>query len=164
VNYFLSAETDTGVLGWFEHAWHILYENPIFGVSALIICGLLGGKLISLVKFPRVTGYILIGIIIGPSVLKLLSKEMVENFTIIRQVAIGFIGYTIGLELKFSKLKKTGKQVTIITLVQAFTTAVLVCLAVVAYLTVTNGKHIWTYGLILGAIATATALDLLWQL
>jgi len=157
VNYFLSAETDTGVLGWFEHAWHILYENPIFGVSALIICGLLGGKLISLVKFPRVTGYILIGIIIGPSVLKLLSKEMVENFTIIRQVAIGFIGYTIGLELKFSKLKKTGKQVTIITLVQAFTTAVLVCLAVVAYLTVTNGKHIWTYGLILGAIATATA-------
>jgi Kef-type K+ transport system membrane component KefB len=142
---------------WVAHVWELLYENPIFGVAALVIFGLLGGKLISLLKFPRVTGYILIGILIGPSVLRLLSTEMVHNFTIIRQIAIGFIGYTIGLELRFNKLKKTGKQVTIITLVQALTTAILVCLAVVAYLTVTNGKYIWTYGLILGAIATATA-------
>ncbi len=145
------------VAEWFQTSWHHLYENPIFGVAVLIIFGLLGGKLISLLKFPRVTGYILIGIIIGPSVLHLLSHEMVESFTIIRQVAIGFIGYTIGLELKFSKLKKTGKQVTIITIVQAFMTAVLVCLAIVAYLKATGGSYVWTYALILGAIATATA-------
>ena len=138
-------------------SWGHLYDNPLYGVAALVIFGLIGGKLISMLKFPRVTGYILIGIIIGPSVLHVLSIEMVEHFTIIRQVAIGFIGYTIGLELKFSKLKKTGKQVTIITFVQAITTAVFVCLAIVAYLSATNGKYIWTYGLILGAIATATA-------
>jgi NhaP-type Na+/H+ or K+/H+ antiporter len=82
---------------------------------------------------------------------------MVESFTIIRQVAIGFIGYTIGLELKFSKLKKTGKQVTIITVVQAFTTAILVGLAIFAYRTATGGDYVLTYALILGAIATATA-------
>ena len=145
------------IIAWIETAWEHLYENPLYGVAALVIFGLIGGKLISMLKFPRVTGYILIGILIGPSILNVLSVEMVENFTIIRQVAIGFIGYTIGLELKFKKLKKTGKQVTIITIVQAFTTAILVCLAIVAYLYVTNGKYIWTYGLILGAIATATA-------
>ena len=61
------------VLNWAETSWHHLYENPIFGVAALIIFGLLGGKLISLLKFPRVTGYILIGILIGPSVFKVLS-------------------------------------------------------------------------------------------
>ena len=142
-----------GIMAMLEN----LYENPIFGVAVLIIFGLLGGKLISLVKFPRVTGYILIGILIGPSVLKLLSHDMVVSFSIIRQVAIGFIGYTIGLELRFSKLKKTGKQVTMITLAQAFTTAAFVCLAVAAYLMLTGGSHIWTYALILGAIATATA-------
>jgi len=145
------------IIAWIGTAWEHLYENPLYGVAALIIFGLIGGKIISMLKFPRVTGYILMGIIIGPSVLNVLSVDMVEHFTIIRQVAIGFIGYTIGLELKFSKLKKTGKQVTIITFVQAITTAVLVCLAIVAYLTITNGKYIWTYGLILGAIATATA-------
>jgi Kef-type K+ transport system membrane component KefB len=148
-----TTEETEGIRGVLE----ALYENPIFGVSVLIIFGLIGGKLINLIKFPRVTGYILIGILIGPSVLALLSDHMVESFTIIRQVAIGFIGYTIGLELRFSKLKKTGKQVTIITFVQAFTTAVLVAAAVAVYFLVSGRDHIWTYALILGAIATATA-------
>ena len=151
------------ILAWEEvahfpvHSIELLYENPIFGVAILIVFGLIGGKLINLIKFPRVTGYILIGIIIGPSVLALLSHEMVVSFTIIRQVAIGFIGYTIGLELRFSKLKKTGKQVTIITFAQAFLTAILVALAIALFLSLTGQDHVWTYALILGAIATATA-------
>lgn len=140
-------------LSWIEN----LHSNVVFGIATLIVLALVGGKLIELIKFPKVTGYILIGILIGPSVLGILSHDMVEKFTLIRQVAIGFIGYTIGLELKFRKLKKTGKQVTIITLVQAAMTAVFVTLAVGSYLSVTNGEYIWTYALILGAIATATA-------
>jgi len=134
-----------------------IQTNAIFNVAAMILLGILGGKLIELIKFPKITGYILMGIIIGPGLLGILSHDMLEHFTIIRQVAIGFIGYTIGLELKFKKIKKTGKQVTIITLSQAILTAVFVCLAIVAYLSITNGKYVWTYGLILGAIATATA-------
>ena len=140
-------------LSWIEN----LHSNVVFGIAALIVLALIGGKLMEQIRFPKVTGYILIGILIGPSVLGVLSHDMVEKFTLIRQVAIGFIGYTIGLELKFRKLKKTGKQVTIITLTQAFTTAVFVILAVGSYLTVTDGEYIWTYALILGAIATATA-------
>ena len=140
-------------LSWIEN----LHSNVVFGISALIVLALVGGKLMELVKFPKVTGYILIGILIGPSVLGILSHDMVEKFTLIRQVAIGFIGYTIGLELKFRKLRKTGKQVTIITLAQAFMTAIFVTGAVGTYLTATNGEYIWTYALILGAIATATA-------
>lgn len=140
-------------LSWIEN----LHSNVVFGISALIILALIGGKLIEIIKFPKVTGYILIGILIGPSVLGVLSYDMVEKFTLIRQVAIGFIGYTIGLELKFRKLKKTGKQVTIITLAQAAMTAIFVTAAIGTYLTVTDGEYIWTYAFILGAIATATA-------
>jgi Kef-type K+ transport system membrane component KefB len=153
----LAFEPFRQITEWIVTSFEHLYENRLYGVAILIIFGLIGGKLISLVKFPKVTGYILIGILIGPSVFELLSFEIVESFTIIRQVAIGFIGYSIGLELKFDKLKKTGKQVTIITLAQAFTTAVLVCLAVVLFLSIIDVENAWTYGLILGAIATATA-------
>ncbi|MCF7926661.1 MAG: cation:proton antiporter [Candidatus Izimaplasma sp.] len=163
----LLAEDSSGFLEWFITSWHHLYDNPIFGVAALIIFGLLGGKLISLINFPRVTGYILIGVLIGPSVLKVLNQEMVHNFVIIRKVAIGFIGYTIGLELRFKKLKKTGKQVMTITVVQAFTTAILVALAAFIFLansgiespvaSVADINVVWAYALILGAIATATA-------
>ncbi|MFK5883903.1 MAG: cation:proton antiporter [Candidatus Izemoplasma sp.] len=127
--------------------------NPIFNVAVLLILGLLGGKLVHRFGLPKVTGYILVGVLIGPSVLGFISHDMVKDFTIIRQVAIGFIGYTIGLELKFRKMKKTGKQVAIITISQALVTFVLVTLAVV----LVAKEHNWTYGLILGAIATATA-------
>ena len=127
--------------------------NPIFNVAVLLILGLLGGKLVHKFGLPKVTGYILVGVLIGPSVLGFISHDMVKDFTIIRQVAIGFIGYTIGLELKFRKMRKTGKQVAIITVSQALVTFVLVTLAVV----LVAKEHNWTYGLILGAIATATA-------
>ena len=54
-----------------------LHENNTFNVGLMIIFGLIGGKLIEKLKFPKVTGYILMGIIIGPSVLGLLSDETV---------------------------------------------------------------------------------------
>ncbi len=137
--------------------FEMLRSNVIFSIAALILLGITGGKLVEIIKFPKVTGYILIGILIGPGVAGVLTHEMLDHFIIIRQMAIGFIGYTIGLELKFDKLRKTGKQVTIITLSQALLTTILVTLAIVSYLSVTNGDYVWTYGLILGAIATATA-------
>lgn len=146
----------------------ILHANRIFNVGFMILLALIGGKLIEKLNFPKVTGYILMGILVGPSLATILfgsdgiydgliSADMVHAFQVIRQVAIGFIGYTIGLELKFSKLKKTGKQVTIITLVQAFATAIMVGAAVMLYMTAAGRENILTYGLILGAIATATA-------
>lgn len=147
----------SSLMEWISYAKDGLHENMIFGIGLLIICALLGGKLISLLKFPKVTGYIIVGILIGPYALKVVSIEMLEGLTVVRQVAIGLIGYTIGLELKFSKLKKTGKQVTVITIVQAIVTAILVFGAVYIYKTVTNGDYRLTYALILGAIATATA-------
>ena len=134
-----------------------LTNNVIFSIAALILLGLVGGKLVEIIKFPKVTGYILIGIVIGPGVAGILNHDMLHQFTIIRQMAIGFIGYTIGLELKLKKLMKTGKQVTVITLSQAFLTTFLVTAAIATYLAVTDGDYIWTYALILGAIATATA-------
>jgi len=180
-----------------EHVslFEALYTNPIFNVGFMLLLAIIGGKLIERLNFPKVTGYIIVGILIGPSfghVLSnladlflntgfmtnifpslegihigyegLISEDMVHAFQIIRQVAIGMIGYTIGLELKFSKLKKTGKQVTVITLSQAFTTAIFVAVAILAYFFIlgkvnpdADTSNMVTFALILGAIATATA-------
>lgn len=183
MSYLLSATTEGS-----HTLFGTLYENPIFILGFMVLMALIGGKLIEKLNFPKVTGYILMGILIGPSMASILigdtnpdtvvtaskflldineffdidftgfiSSEKVHAFTIIRQVAIGFIGYTIGLELKLSKLKKTGKQVTVITLAQAFTTAVLVGAAIMVYMASSGKDYVLTFGLILGAIATATA-------
>lgn len=132
-----------------------LQNNVLFMLALLIIFGVIGGVIVDRFRFPKVTGYILVGLLVGPSVLGIFNHHMVESFTIIRQVAIGFIGYTIGLELRLSKLKQTGKQVTVITIAQAVTTAVVVALAILVF--IQDREHKWTYALILGAIATATA-------
>ena len=172
-----------------------LYTNPIFNVGFMLLLAIIGGKLIERLNFPKVTGYIIVGIFVGPSFgavmndlfegfvnsgfmtgifpaldgthfnyAGLISSDMVHVFQIIRQVAIGMIGYTIGLELKFSKLKKTGKQVTVIMLTQAFTTAFFVAIAVLGYFFIVSKvnptadtTNMVTFALILGAIATATA-------
>lgn len=192
MQFILSAAASTA-----EHTnmFEALYTNPIFNVGFMLLLAIIGGKLIERLNFPKVTGYIIVGIFVGPSfgaVLNdlfnwfihtgmmtsiipalenthlsyagLISEEMVHAFQIIRQVAIGMIGYTIGLELKFSKLKKTGKQVTVITLSQALTTAFFVAIAVLGYFFIlskvnpeADTTNMVTYALILGAIATATA-------
>ena len=78
-------------------------ENVTANLAVLLILGLLGGKIVHRMGLPKVTGYIIAGVIMGPSVLNIINEHMVEDFTIIREVAIGFIGYTIGLELRFKK-------------------------------------------------------------
>lgn len=132
-----------------------LQDNVLFMIALVVIFGVLGGWFVEKIRFPKVTGYIVVGLIVGPSILGVFSEHMVESLTIVRQVAIGFIGYTIGLELRISELKETGKQVTVITIAQALVTAVAVAAMVILF--IEDREHKWTYGLILGAIATATA-------
>lgn len=53
-------------------------------VGAVMLLGLLGGKFARLIKLPKVTGYLLTGLIIGPSVLHLISKEVVESLSLFK--------------------------------------------------------------------------------
>lgn len=129
-----------------------LTSNIIYNIALLLTLGILGGKLAELAKLPKVTGYIIIGIIAGPNTLNLLSSEVLLSFKPFKVLALGFIGFNIGMELNFSNLKTSGKHVLFITFSQAILTFILVTLAVVLF--VDNYK--WTYGLIFGAIATVT--------
>ena len=81
--------------------------------------GLLFTRIVKLVKLPNVTGYLIAGLLIGPSVLGLIDKATVESFNMIVTLALGFIAFSIGGEFKLGTLKKLGKNVTVITFFQA---------------------------------------------
>jgi len=136
----------------FEDFFEILHTDMFFNVALLLALGMIGGKLAQLVHLPRVTGYIIIGMLFGPGGLNLINEAVLYDFKIFKILALGFIGFNIGLELKFSSLKESGAHVMVITLAQTFMTFLLVFLAV--YLLV--GEHKLTYALIFGAIATVT--------
>ncbi|MFK5883193.1 MAG: cation:proton antiporter [Candidatus Izemoplasma sp.] len=129
-----------------------LSSDIIYNIALLLTLGIVGGKIADFFNLPKVTGYIIIGIIAGPSVLNLLSSDVLYSFKPFKILALGFIGFNIGMELNFSHLHKLGKNILFITFSQAFLTFILVTLAVVLFV----DEYKWTYGLIFGAIATVT--------
>ncbi len=136
----------------FVSFYEVLTASIIYNIALLLTLGILGGKLAEIAKLPKVTGYIIIGIIAGPSALHLLSSEMLYSFKPFKILALGFIGFNIGMELNLSNLRKSGRHVLFITFSQAILTFLLVMFAVVMFV----DEYKWTYGLIFGAIATVT--------
>lgn len=132
--------------------------NSLFYLALALIFGLASTRLVKLIKLPNVTGYLVAGLLIGPSVFGLVSHEGVESFNIIVTLALGFIAFSIGGEFKLDVLKRLGKNVVVITAVQAFGTviavfAVLYAAGVCGLL----GENYLPMVFTLSAIATATA-------
>lgn len=126
--------------------------DAIYYLAIVIFSGLIMARLVSLLKLPDVTGYLLAGIIIGPSVLKLIPADMVSNLNIVTEVALGFIAYGIGSEFNYKQLKKVGKGVILITVFEAS----FAVLAVDLIMVFVFKKPVY-YSIVLGAIAAATA-------
>ena len=124
----------------------------LFYISILILAGLIFSKLISMIRFPEVTGYLVAGILIGPHVLGLLPKAGVDSLEIISELALCFIAFSIGSEMKLSVMKKLGLNIITITLFEALSAFVVVLLGLLFLF-----KAEPPMALVLSAIACATA-------
>jgi Kef-type K+ transport system membrane component KefB len=78
--------------------------------GALLLCGVYAGQLAKGVKLPRLTGYLVIGFAIGPSVLGLLPAEGVEGLHAVERLAVSLIGLAAGCELQLPILKRVGMK------------------------------------------------------
>lgn len=127
-------------------------ENEIlFDVALLLISGILFGRLTKLIKLPNVTGYLIAGLLLGPSVLHILSADMVNNMSIISDIALGFIAFSIGSEFNLKYFRKVGIAPILIATAESFgaiflVTGVLILMGFDVKLSI-----------MLGAIAAATA-------
>lgn len=128
----------------------IIYE-VLMALGVIALAGLYGGRLIEKIGIPNITGYLLAGILIGPSLFGFITHDHIAALDLVTNLALGFIAFGIGMEILFKQLKKTGKQVLIITLFQGVFAALAVIVALKVF-----GAPTW-FALIVGAIATATA-------
>lgn len=134
-------------------------------IAVALLAGLLMTRVVKLVQLPAVTGYLITGILIGPFCLGRLgidgigftSLAKVESLGIISDAALGFIAFAIGNEFRLSQLKKTGKQATVIGIIQAVTATLLVDLALISAALFFTDKLSVPAAISLGAIAAATA-------
>jgi len=127
-----------------------VYELLLY-LAIILSIGYFLGKLAEVIRIPEITGYIVAGVLLGPSVLNIVSDEVLRNFNVISNVVLGIIAYQIGTELWIPKFKKTGKQIMIITCIQAIITALVVFLGVWLI-----DQRLWL-ALALSSIAIATA-------
>ena len=76
-------------------------SDILFTLSISLILGLLSSKLMKMIKMPNVTGYLIIDYWQGLIKLNILSIDVIEKFSIIPDVALGFIAFSIEQNLNY---------------------------------------------------------------
>ena len=139
--------------------------STLLSVSIALLAGLLMTRAFKKLKLPAVTAYLIAGVLIGPYCLGALgvdglgfnTHEAVSKLTLISEVALAFIAFSIGNEFRLDELKKTGKQALVIGIVQALVAALLVDAVLIGLHFMMPDKISLAQAITLGAIATATA-------
>lgn len=125
--------------------------NTFINLALMIFVGMALGRLVKKIKLPNVTGYLLAGLLLGPSVLGILDQEFLDSAAIISDAALGFIAFSIGNEFKISYFKRVGATPIIIATLESLFAVVFVTAA----LKIAGCST--TFSLVLGSIAAATA-------
>jgi len=127
-----------------------LFENDIIALGVLLLGGFIGGKLTNKFKMPAVTGYLLAGILLGH--FDIIHSGHIKQYHFIEVLGLSIVALIIGGSLQFDRLKRIGRSVFIITVVQVLGAFGVVFLATSVLLDVPLEICI-----LLGAIASATA-------
>ena len=125
--------------------------SVLFYVGLMLLCGLLFGRLAKKVSLPNVTGYLVAGLVLGPYVLGIVSKDMASSLSMVSEMALGFIALSIGAEFKLSYFKEVGAAPVVIAIFEGLLASACVTGGLLA---LGNDAKL---ALVLGAIASATA-------
>ena len=143
-----------------------MHSTPevLLTLSIALLSGLLLSRLAKKMGLPAVTAYLVAGVLIGPFCLGKLgfgfSAEYnpPEYYSILCDLALGFIAFAIGNEFRLAQLKKIGKQATVIGIDQAVFTTIVEDIALIALsFILPEGYLPLPAAIMLGAVATATA-------
>lgn len=139
--------------------------NTLLSLSVAILAGLMMTRVFKPLRLPSVTSYLIAGVLVGPYCLGLLGVDglgftsfaNVEKLSLVSDVALGFIAFSIGSEFRLSALKQTGRAATVIGIFQALVAAVLIDIALLIFCALFPDKLTPAQAITLGAIGTATA-------
>ena len=128
-------------------------------LGIILFFGTWGGYIFQKIRIPQVVGYFIVGILVGDSGLQLVKPEIVEMLNPISVIALSFIGFLVGGELKADVVKKMGKQFVSVLLFESLVPACIVAVfvTVATYIFTKNFVFSFCFGILLGAICSSTA-------
>lgn len=137
----------------------------LLNVAFALFAGLMMTRIMKRLKLPDVTAYLIAGLLIGPFFLGRLgipglgfsSYAALDRLSILSDVALGFIAFSIGNEFRLGALRKTGRQAVVIGIVQACVATLLVDVVLIGFHFFRPDVLSLPAAITLGAIAAATA-------
>jgi Kef-type K+ transport system membrane component KefB len=139
------------VLQTVQSFFHALPVPVLLVVGIITLAGFYLGKSMRFLRLPSIIGFMLVGVLLGPSVLGFLGEELKASIGFITEIALGFVAVSIGLELSFSALRRQGFGIILIIVAESFLAFAVVTAAV--FLLTRN----LPLALIFGSLAPASA-------
>jgi len=136
--------------------------NSLVALGLVLVVGLVGGLLSRRLSLPSITGYVVVGLLLGPTVSGVIGADAAASLNVVTSVCLGVIAYLIGTSLRTKTLRKLGKSITWITLLEA-TGAFVTVAVVLAFVSErlmpghTMRETYIPFALVMAATAAATA-------
>jgi len=168
IHSFVNASPVNWLLAYGASSETFGHLNLVLLFGLVIFGGTFASRLFQKLRIPQVVGCILVGILLG-DILKLITPGTLESLRPFTMFALGMIGFMIGSELRSDVFKKYGKQFFVILFSEGIGAFLLVAVgtSVVAWFVTANLSTSIAVGLVLGAIASATApaatVNVLWE-
>jgi Kef-type K+ transport system membrane component KefB len=120
-------------------------------VGVMTLLAFYAGRSMKIFRLPSIIGFMLIGVILGPSLFGVLYEQLQSDLSFITEIALGFVALSIGLELNLASLKRLGWGMILIIFAESL----------LAFAAVSAGIYLLTrdlpLSLIFGAVAPASA-------
>ena len=124
----------------------------IISLGVILILGFLMTRLTKLLRLPNVIAYLVVGIIIGPSLVNMIPGEFITRTSFISDVALVLVAFTAGEFFKINEIKKSiGKAIAITAIECVATFALIFALCFFIF------RLDAPFSLLLAALASATA-------
>jgi Kef-type K+ transport system membrane component KefB len=126
--------------------------NTLLIFGALLFLGLFLGSLAQKTGLPKITGYLVAGVLLSPKICPLVPENFVQHTAVITNIALAFVTFMVGGTLHWQTLKKQGKTITMITLLEAECAFIFVTAGFIVFFHLTGSHN--------GAVAAAGIIPL----
>lgn len=100
--------------------------NELISVGLILLLALVAGHLVKFLRVPEVTGYLLMGIVLGPSVLGWVSDRNLAALEVLSEVALGLILFSIGTIFEVGQFRRIGRKLAVVTASESVLTCAVV--------------------------------------
>lgn len=131
--------------------FRFLGAEPFLLLGIVAVVGFYFGRAAKLARLPSLIGFMVLGVLLGPSLLNAFDEGNLASLSFITEMALGFVAFSIGAELNLRALRHLGKGIAAIIVAESL--AAFFVVALVVYLITRS----WPAALLFGAVAPASA-------